>query len=392
MDILSLAKTAEPRIIDIRRDLHRHPELSWQEERTTAVIEAELAALGIPARRFTGRTGLIGTLRGGKGEGGGTVLLRADMDALPIPEQSGLPFASENAGVMHACGHDAHSAMLLGAARILRGLRHTFSGEVRFLFQPAEEISAGSAFAIEQGAMEGVQAVFGLHVWGDFDAPYFSIQDGSRMASCDNFRLTVRGKAAHGSAPQQGVDAVVAAAATVMQLQTVVSRMSDPRVPLVITVGQIQGGKRFNIIADTVEMVGTVRTHDKAMRAQAEGLIRRVCEHTAAVYGATCELDYEYLAPPLINDPALSALARSAAARLFGEGSLRNIPPQMSSEDFATYLERAPGVFAFVGGRNEALGFTAANHNERFSIDESVLMRGAALHAQFALDFLGAKA
>lgn len=390
MDILSLAKAAELRIIEIRRDLHRHPELSWQEERTTDAVAAELNALGIPFRRFTGRTGVLGTLRGEKGAGGKALLLRADMDALPIPEQSGLPFASENAGVMHACGHDTHTAMLLGAARILSSLRHTFAGEVRFLFQPAEEISAGSTFVIEQGAMDGVQAVFGLHIWGDFDAPYFSIQEGSRMASCDNFKLTVHGKAAHGSAPQQGVDAVVAAAAMVMQLQTVVSRMSDPRVPLVVTVGQIQGGKRFNIIADTVEMVGTVRTHDKALRAQAEGLIRRVCEHTAAAYGATCELDYEYLAPPLINDPALSALARASAARLFGEDALRSVPPQMSSEDFATYLEHAPGVFAFVGGRNEALGFTAANHNERFAIDESVLIRGAALHAQFALDFLGA--
>jgi amidohydrolase len=347
--------------------------------------------LSIPTRRFAGRTGVLGTLRGERGAGGGTVLLRADMDALPIPEQSGLPFASENAGVMHACGHDVHTAMLLGAARILRSLRHTFAGEVRFLFQPAEEVSAGSSFAIEQGAMDGVDAVFGLHVWGDFDAPYFNIQEGSRMASCDNFKLTVHGVAAHGSAPQQGVDAVVAAAAIVMQLQTVVSRMSDPRVPLVITVGQIQGGKRFNIIADTVEMVGTVRTHDKALRAQVEGLIRRVCEHTAAVYGASCELSYEYLAPPVINDPALSALARAAAARLFGEDSLRSIPPQMSSEDFATYLEHAPGVFAFLGGRNEALGFTAANHNERFTVDERILMRGAALHAQFTLDFLGAK-
>ncbi len=389
MDILSLAKAAEPHIIDLRRDLHRHPELSWQEVRTTDAVAAELAALGVSTRRFEGRTGVLGTLKGRAGASGKTLLLRADIDALPIQENTGLPFASENAGVMHACGHDTHTAMLLGAARILSSLRHSFAGEVRFLFQPAEEISAGSAFVIEQGAMEGVQAVFGLHIWGDFDAPYFSIQEGSRMASCDNFKLTVHGKAAHGSAPQQGVDAVVAAAAMVMQLQTVVSRMSDPRVPLVVTVGQIQGGKRFNIIADTVEMVGTVRTHDKALRKQVEGLIRRVCEHTAAAYGATAELAYEYLAAPVINDPALAGLARAAATRLFGEGVLRDIPPQMSSEDYAAYLEQVPGVFCFLGGRNEALGYGAPNHNDHFAIDEAVLVRGAALYAQFALDFLG---
>lgn len=388
MDILTLAKAAEPHIIDLRRDLHRHPELSWQEVRTTEAVAAELAALGIPTRRFEGRTGVLGTLKGQAGAGGKTLLLRADIDALPIQENTGLPFASENAGVMHACGHDTHTAMLLGAARVLRGLADQFAGEVRFLFQPAEELSSGADYCIDQQVLSGVDAAFGVHIWGDFDAPYLSIQDGSRMASCDNFTLTVRGVAAHGSAPQQGVDAVVAAAAIIMQLQTVVSRMSDPRVPLVVTIGRIQGGQRFNIIADTVEMVGTVRTHDKALRKQVEGLIRRVCEHTAAAYGATAELAYEYLAAPVINDPALAGLARAAATRLFGEGVLRDIPPQMSSEDYAAYLERVPGVFCFLGGRNEALGYGAPNHNERFAIDEAVLVRGAALYAQFALDYL----
>jgi amidohydrolase len=390
MDILALAKAAEGRIIDIRRDLHSHPELSWQETRTTDTVAAELAALSIPYRRFAGHTGLVGTLRGTRAAGGKTLVMRADMDALPIAEQSGLPFTSQNAGVMHACGHDTHTAMLLGAARILSGLRDQFAGEVRLLFQPAEEVSSGADYCVSQGVMDGADAVFGLHIWGDFDAPHISIQDGSRMASCDNFKLTVRGVSAHGSAPQQGVDAVVAAAAIVLQVQAVVSRMNDPRVPLVVTIGEIRGGKRFNIIADTVEMVGTVRTHDPALRTQVEAQIRNVAEHTAAAYGASAEFAYEYLAAPVINDPALARLARAAATRLFGEGSLANIPPQMSSEDYAAYLAHAPGVFCFLGGRNEALGFAAANHNERFAIDESVLARGAALSAQFALDFLNA--
>ena len=389
MDVLQLAKAAEGRIIDIRRDLHRHPELSWQEVRTTAVVEAELVALGIPTRRFDGHTGVMGTLRGTGGAGGKTLLLRADIDALPILEQTGLPFASENEGVMHACGHDTHTAMLLGAARVLAEHRDAFAGEIRLLFQAAEEVNSGANYCVGQQVLAGVDAVFGMHIWGDFDAPYLSIQDGSRMASCDNFTVTVHGVSAHGSAPQQGVDAIVAAAAIVMQLQAVVSRMSDPRVPLVVTIGQFNGGKRFNIIADTVQLVGTVRTHDKTLRGQVEGLLRRVCEHTAAVYGATAELAYQYLAPPVVNDPALAGMARDAAVRLFGQDALKTIPPLMSSEDFAAYLAHVPGVFCFLGGRNEALGFAAANHNEHFAIDESVLVRGAALYAQFALDFLG---
>ena len=389
MDILQLAKAAEGRIIDIRRDLHRHPELSWQEVRTTGVVEAELAALGIPTRRFDGHTGVMGTLRGTGGAGGKTLLLRADIDALPILEQTGLPFASENEGVMHACGHDTHTAMLLGAARVLAEHRDAFAGEIRLLFQAAEEVNSGANYCVGQQVLAGVDAVFGMHIWGDFDAPYLSIQDGSRMASCDNFTVTVHGVSAHGSAPQQGVDAIVAAAAIVMQLQAVVSRMSDPRVPLVVTIGQFNGGKRFNIIADTVQLVGTVRTHDKTLRGQVEGLLRRVCEHTAAVYGATAELAYQYLAAPVVNDPALAGMARDAAVRLFGQDALKTIPPLMSSEDFAAYLAHVPGVFCFLGGRNEALGFAAANHNEHFAIDESVLVRGAALYAQFALDFLG---
>lgn len=388
MDIGELAKALEPRIIEIRRDLHRHPELSWREERTTATVERALAALGIPARRFAGQTGVLGTLRGGLPGAGRTLVLRADMDALPIPERTGLPFASEQAGVMHACGHDTHTAMLLGAAELLAGQAAHFGGEVRLLFQPAEEVNEGAEACIRQGVLDGADAVLGMHVWGDFDAPYVNLDGGPRMASCDNFRVTVRGVSAHGSAPQQGVDAIVAAAAVVTQLQTVVSRMSDPRTPLVVTVGEIHGGKRFNIIADEVELVGTVRTHDKALRARVEAMVRRVCEHAAAASGATAEVSYQYLASPVINDPALAAVARGAARRLFGEGALQPVPPQMSSEDFALYLDRVPGVFAFLGGRNEAQGIAANNHNDHFTVDESILWRGAALYAQFALDYL----
>lgn len=388
MDIRKLALQQEPFIIDTRRDLHRHPELSWQEERTTRMLADALIALGIPVQRFPDKTGVMGILRGEKSPSDAVVVLRADIDALPIAERTGLPFESVNAGVMHACGHDCHAAMLLGAARILNTVKAEFSGEVRLLFQAAEEINSGAEYCLAQGALAGAGAVFGLHVWGDLDAPYFNFADGSRMASCDNFTITVRGVPAHGSAPHQGVDAIVAAAAIVTQVQTLVSRGNDPRSPLVVTIGEIHGGKRFNIIADTVEMIGTVRTHDKAVRAQVEPQLRRVAEHTAAALGATAELDYRYLAPPVINaHPALTQTARNAAVKLFGADALHDMPPLMSSEDFALYMESVPGVFGFLGARNPALGITAANHNHDFTVDEAVLQRGAALYAQFACDF-----
>lgn len=390
MDIRTLALAEEPRIIAQRRALHRWPELSWQETRTTRLVADELAALHIPARLFPCGSGLVGSLLGeGAGDARRVVVLRADLDALPIQEQTGLPFASEHPGVMHACGHDCHTAMLLGAARVLNRAREAFAGEVRLLFQPAEEINEGATYCMQQGVLDGAAAIFGLHVWGDLDAPGLNIAQGARMASCDNFTLTVSGVSAHGSAPQQGVDAIVAAAAIITQLQTLVSRNNDPRSPLVITVGEIHGGKRFNILADRVEMVGSVRTHDPLTRARVEGELRRLATHTAQAMGATAALSYAYLAPAVTNaHPTLTQLARKAAVDLYGAEALADMPALMCSEDFALYLERVPGLFCFLGGRNAALGVTAANHNDAFTVDESALVRGAALYARFALDFL----
>ncbi|HPS80860.1 MAG TPA: amidohydrolase, partial [Candidatus Limiplasma sp.] len=251
MQIEKLARELEPYLMDKRRYFHRHPELSWQETATTEALAEELNAMGLEVRRFPGHTGVMGVLRGkAPCAAPKTLLLRADIDALPIAEKTGLPYQSETGGVMHACGHDGHTAMLLGAARLLCGLTEQFSGEIRFLFQSAEETSAGAVYYIEQGVTAGADAVFGMHLWGDFDAPWLDVSPGPRMASCDRFQITVRGVSAHGSAPQQGVDAVVAASALVMQLQTLVSRGTDPRDALVVTVGKISGGKRFNIIAD----------------------------------------------------------------------------------------------------------------------------------------------
>ena len=237
----------------------------------------------------------------------------------------------------------------------------------------------------------GADAVLGMHLWGDLDAPYLNVTSGPRMASCDSFTITVRGVSAHGSAPQQGVDAVVAASALVMQLQTLVSRGTDPRDALVVTVGQISGGKRFNIIADQVELVGTVRAHRQAVRAAAEEGIRRMAEHTAAAYGATADVIYTRMAAAVVNDPALARMARQSAVRLYGESALRLMEPTMASEDFAFYLEQIPGVYGFIGVRNVEKGIDAPNHSDRFTIDENVLQLGTALYAQFALDFMASE-
>lgn len=393
MDIQQLTLAQEPYIIEKRRYFHRHPELSWAETATTDTIAQELTTMGIEVRRFAGHTGVMGILHGKNATAAPkTLVLRADIDALPIEEKTDLPFTSESCGVMHACGHDCHTAMLLGAARVLSRLTDAFSGEIRLLFQAAEETSSGAEYYLEQGVLNGANAIFGIHIWGDFDAPYFSIPDGPRMASCDNFTIAVHGVSAHGSAPQQGVDAIVAASAIVLALQSIASRNNDPRNPLVVTVGQFSGGKRFNILADQVELVGTVRTHSPAARAQVEPLVRRVVEHTAAAYGATADVAYNYMAAAVINDSALARIARDAATRLYGETALGNMLPAMASEDFAYYLGKVPGVFCFLGARNAALDITATNHSDHFTVDESVLKRGAALYAQFAMDFLGGDA
>ncbi len=391
MQIDRLASEQDLYLREMRRMLHAHPELSWSEIETTAAIAKELAEAGWSVHRFPEHTGLTATLMG-KGKTKTklkTLVLRADIDALPVIEKTELPYESRNLGIMHACGHDAHTAMLLGAARILKQVQDQWAGELRLLFQPAEEINEGAKYCVSQGAVEGADAIFGMHIWGDLHAPLINVQAGPRMAGCDQFQITVQGISAHGGMPHQGVDAIVTAAAIIGNIQTLVSRNNDPREPLVITIGKIQGGQRYNIVAGSVEMVGTVRTLQQHVRLGIEEKLRRVVTQTAAAYGATATLTYEYMAQPIDNRHLpLVELAQGAATRLYGPNALREMPPVMASEDFAYYQERVPSVFAFIGATNPNLGITALNHNDRFTIDEAALQRGTALYAQFAVDFL----
>lgn len=386
MDIGKLAQQYQEYIVQQRRYFHQHPELSLEETHTTAALQTQLELMGIPVTRFSDFNGLVGTIQGGKP--GGVVMLRADIDALPIQEHTQLSFAADN-GKMHACGHDAHMAMLLGAAKILTQVQENICGTVKLLFQSAEETCHGAEYYTAQGVLQDVSAIVGLHIWGTLNAPYFNLESGGRMASCDNFKITVQGEASHGSAPHLGKDAIVAAASIIMNLQTFVSRVNDPLNPLVVTIGTIQGGQRFNIIADQVEMEGTIRTFSPPLRKTLQEDLRRLICQTAQALGCAAQLDYEEGPPPVINQHEnLNRIARQAAIKLYGEDCLAPMPRLTSSEDFAYFMDEVPGYFGFLGCRNEELGCVYSNHSDKFQIDESVLQRGAAFYAQFALDFL----
>ena len=392
MNFANRAAQLSDTIIADRRYLHQHAELSFQEHETTAYLVSELEKLGIPVQSFADYTGCIATIQGG--QPGTTVLLRADIDALPIQENSGVEFESIHPGVMHACGHDCHAAMLLGAARLLWEERENLKGTVKLLFQAAEEVFVGSHYYWDKGYLNDVDAAMGMHVWPTLDSGYMTVKDGDLMASCDNFKLTIHGVSAHGSMPHLGKDAIVCASAIITNLQTIVSRYNDPRSTLVVTVGMIRAGTQFNIITDTAVMEGTVRAYSPECRDLAEERIRTIAESTAAMYDCTAELEYYRLEPSVRNeDAALNEIARGAARKLYGGEVLRDISPVTGSEDFSYIMEKIPSsLFMFMGCRDEESGCVHPVHNEKFKINEAILQKGAAQYAQFAADYLEQKA
>ena len=385
----------EPHIIELRRHFHAHPELSLEEVETTRAIAAELDRMGIPYERPTA-TGLIATLRGtaldayvASGAPRRRLLMRADIDALPVTEKTGEPFASQNPGVMHACGHDCHTAMLLGALRVLAQMTDALHGEIRAVFQPSEENGRGAASMIDAGAADGVDGAFAMHVWSEIDAGLISCEPGPRMANVDWFRVDVRGTSCHGAMPQRGADAVVVAAEIANALQTIVSRDVSPFEPAVVTIGELHAGTARNVIAGEAYLAGTVRTYGKRTHDAMPELIKRICVHTAAALGAEAELtEYTVAHPAVVNDERAAARCRRAVKRVLGPEAVGSYRGTLSGEDFSLFLERVPGVLAFVGVRNPAVGATFAQHSCFYRVDESVLARGTALACQYAVDFL----
>jgi amidohydrolase len=376
-----LPPTAE-HAVAIRREIHRHPELGFEEHRTQAIVERELDAIGVEHRRIAG-TGVIGVIRGALP--GRVTGLRADMDALPITEDSGESCASEIAGKMHACGHDAHTAMLLGAARELQATRATLHGSVVLLFQPAEEGPGGALPMIEAGALDDpkVDAVAMLHVDNRLPTGTIGITPGPVNAAADEFHVTIRGKGGHGASPHKAIDAIPCAAATVLALQNIAARETDPLATIVVTIGTIEGGYRNNVIADWVKMTGTVRTQDPAIRDGVEARLHRIVDGVAAAYGASATLEMFYGYPPVVNDPTLAA----NFARFVRETSTIPVtapPPTMGGEDFAYFAQRVPGVMVRLGIYSESVGSIHPGHSPQFRLDEDALPTGITTLVAFA--------
>ena len=389
MDIKEKAENIKDYIIEMRRHFHQNPELSLEEFETTKKIVNELEKMGIEVSTFKdGLTGCIGTIKGAKE--GKTLLLRADIDALSVHEKTNLEFASRVDGKMHACGHDCHAAMLLGVAKILSEMKDKFSGNIKLFFQAAEEIGLGAKLSIEQGVMDNVDACYGVHVTPRFESPKINMQYGERMAATDVFKLTVEGTSSHGSSPHLGHDAIVASAAIITALQTIVSRINNPLKPAVVTIGTIKGGQRFNIIANEVIMEGNIRTFDEIFRKEIETHIREIAESVAKAHSCTAKLEYRYGTGIVLNkDKNLVDIAQNAVKKLYGEDSLVEMEKITGGEDFSLLMEKAPGIFGYIGTRNPRVpGSEKINHHECFTVDEDALIRGTAVAAQFALDYL----
>ena len=393
-EIRAAAERMSPAVVAVRRDLHAHPELSNREERTGHLVAERLRDLGLEVRYPVAKTGVVGILRGARP--GPVVALRADMDALPIEETNDLSFRSQVKGVMHACGHDAHTAILLGAAEVLASLKARLPGTVVFLFQPAEEGApeneeGGAALMVKERALDDpkVAAVFGLHVGSWVSVGQAGWTDGPIFASSDTFRIEVEGKSVHGAQPHMGLDPIPVAAEIVQALQLIVSRQIDGRQPRVLTIGRVQGGTRFNIIADRVTMDGTMRTHDATVRAEMKARMARTVKGVAEAHGTTATLKFHDEGnPPTVNDPALARdVAVPALKRVFGEGAVR-VEPQMVAEDFPAFGEKAPYFYFLLGTRNDAKGIASVNHTAAFDVDEDALPLGVRAMATLAWEFL----
>ncbi len=402
------AQAVESKVIAWRRDIHEHPELSNREFRTSELVAKHLQGLGLEVQTKVAHTGVVGVLKGGKP--GPVIALRADMDALPVEERVELPFKSkvrstyegQDVGVMHACGHDTHVAILMGAAEVLAGMREDIPGTIKFIFQPAEEGApkgekGGAGVMIEEGVLQNpaVEAIFGLHITQAWEVGHAAYRPMGMMASAERFDVKLQGKQTHGAQPWMGVDPIVVGAQIVMALQTIVSRQIDvTAAPAIITVGSMHGGVRNNIVPDSVSMSGTVRTFDPDMKKEIHERMERTITRIAESAGATAELEISDGVPVTFNDPALTEQMGRTLDSVFGGDNVQTAPMVTGAEDFSFYQEKVPGFFFFLGGRPQGVPKEQAipNHSPLFAVDESALTGGVRAMSRLAVDYMQSKA
>lgn len=380
MDVRKLAHDVQDFVVDFRRDLHMHPEPSMEEYRTSDQICKALDEMGVSYRRID-PTGVIAEVHGAAP--GKTVALRGDIDALSIQEKTDLPFKSQHDGFMHACGHDTHAAMLMGAVKVINGVKDKFSGTVRFIFQPAEEIGKGAILAVQQGAMKDVSRIFGIHISTMRPVGQISYVYGPTHAAAARYAIKVKGEACHGAAPHAGMDATVAAAALVMNLQTIVSRETAPDEALVVTVGTLNSGSRWNIVSGEAELTGTIRTYSREVHAAMPDTLTRMIDGTCAAFRCTGELEYETMTRVSVNDDDCIRQGVESARKIQTEDLVVPGKPSMGGEDFAEYTFEAPAAFFSLGA-----GGTYPLHSDHMVLDEDAFEVGVALYAQCALDAL----
>jgi amidohydrolase len=386
-EIKQLVDEIKEEVIAWRRYLHANPELSFHEEKTAQFVYETLQSFGNLQLSRPTKTSVMARLIGDKP--GKVVAIRADMDALPIQEENTFDFASKNPGVMHACGHDGHTAMLLGTAKILSQLRHQIKGEVRFLFQHAEELHPGGAEEMVQaGVMDGVDVVIGTHLWSPLETGKIGIVYGPMMASPDRFFIRIHGKGGHAALPHQTIDSIAIGAQVVTNLQHIVSRNTDPLEPLVVSVTQFIGGTTHNVIPGSVEIQGTVRSFDATLRQNVPKLMERIVKGITEAHGATYEFEYEYGYRPVINDEKVTRVIEETVREVFGEEAIDHLKPNMGGEDFSAFQQKAPGSFFYVGAGNKEKGIVYPHHHPRFTIDEDALEIGVRLFVHAALKLL----
>ena len=371
-------------IIETRRDLHKHPELSFKEFRTSKIVSEKLEKFGFEVQTNIGKTGVIGVLKGK--HKGKTIAMRADMDALPIQETSDVPYKSINDGIMHACGHDAHVAILLGAAEILSKKINQINGNIKFIFQPAEEGFGGAQYMIDDGAIDDVDEIYGLHVWNYQKAGTVGIKSGPVMAAADKFTISIKGIGGHGAAPQGTVDATIVASYLIQSLQTIVSRNVNPLESTVITIGQINGGNNFNIIADKIILKGTARAYTQKNRNLIKKRMHEMCKGVGQTFGAKIQLNYKDGYPPVINDNNITNNVKKAANKIIPEG-IGSPYLSMGGEDFSYFANKVPGCFFFLGSLPEGKEIMSTpQHCSHYDIDEDVMLIGSSIFIELGLN------